>query len=69
MLAYHSDKALKTKTVKAMTADIKAERLQPGHYWNGEDGCFVGCVIRGKDHSKFEDVLGMPKKIKKGERS
>jgi hypothetical protein len=60
---YHNDEALKAKTIAAMREDVAAERLVPGHYWNGRNGCFVGCVIRGNDHSKFEDVLGIPRLI------
>lgn len=63
MLAYHSNTKLKTQTVTAMKADIKAERLVGGHYWNGKNGCFVGCVIRGDEHSKFEDILGIPQTL------
>lgn len=35
--AYHNDQSLKNKTVIAMKADIKAERLVKGHYWRGDD--------------------------------
>jgi hypothetical protein len=59
--SYLNDQGLKTKTIKAMKADIKAERLVKGHYWNGKNGCFVGCVIRGSDHGKFETKLGIPR--------
>ena len=60
LLAFHNKNALKTKTVEAMKADIKAERLVSGHYWKDKTGCFVGCVIRGADHGKFETELGIP---------
>ena len=63
MQAYLNDEALKAKTIKAMKADIAAERLIKGSYWSKEDknGCFVGCVIRGSNHSKFETKLGIPR--------
>ena len=61
MQAYLNDPKLKAETVAAMEADIAAERLVSGGYWNGETGCFVGCVIRGESHSKFEIKIGVPR--------
>ena len=60
--AYKNDDKLKVKTIAAMKADIKAERLVKGSYWNNsrKNGCFVGCVIRGSAHIKFETQLGIP---------
>ena len=61
--SYLNDPSLKNKTIEAMKADIMAERLVHGTYWNEEkeNGCFVGCVIRGNQHSKFETKLGIPR--------
>jgi hypothetical protein len=61
--AYLNDEKLKINTVAAMKADIKAERLVKGHYWNASNGngCFVGCVIRGNAHADFEVKLGIPR--------
>lgn len=66
MRAFHNDPQLKANTVQAMRDDIAAERLQAGHYWNdrivkGGSGCFMGCVIRGNAHSKFETQIGIPR--------
>ena len=61
MKAYLNDATLKEKTITDMKADIKAELLVKGHYWNGTNGCFVGCVIRGYSHADFEVKLGIPR--------
>jgi len=63
MEAYLNQPELKISTINAMQADIAAERLVKGHYWQEDkgNGCFVGCVIRGNQHSKFEDKLGIPR--------
>lgn len=61
MQAYLNDESLKSKTVAAMKADVKTEALRQGHYWNGKNGCFVGCVIRGNSHLDFELKLGVPR--------
>lgn len=62
MQAYLGDEALKAKTIAAMEDDIKAERLVQGKYWDERNnGCFVGCVIRGNSHIKFEIQLGIPR--------
>jgi hypothetical protein len=36
LLAYHSKEDLKAQTIAAMEADITAERLVGGHYWDGK---------------------------------
>lgn len=61
MEAYLNDENLKKATIAAMKADVKAEALVQGHYWNGKNGCFVGCVIRGDSHADFELKLGVPR--------
>lgn len=63
MLSYLNDPKLKESTIQAMQQDVEDERLVKGSYWNeGQgNGCFVGCVIRGNEHSKFEDKLGIPR--------
>ena len=61
--AYLNDESLKEKTIASMQVDIKAEALVKGHYWNGQNGCFVGCVIRGDSHADFELKLGIPRII------
>lgn len=63
MQAYLNDEKLKDKTISDMELDIKAQRLVQGTYWNSkkQNGCFVGCVIRGDAHAKFELVLGIPR--------
>lgn len=60
--SYLNDPKLKEITIKSMQDDIAAERLVKGTYWSEKkgNGCFVGCVIRGSEHSKFEDKLGIP---------
>lgn len=61
MQAYLNNPGLKKQTIAAMRQDIKADRLVKGHYWNGNNGCFVGCVIRGESPNKFEIQLGIPR--------
>ena len=60
MLAYHNNEELKQATILAMKEDIAAQRLIPGQYWENNKGCFVGCVVRGDDHMKFETQIGFP---------
>ena len=63
MRAYLDSQEIKTQTVAAMMADVAAERVIQGTYWNANkgNGCFVGCVIRGNDHGKFETQIGVPR--------
>ena len=63
MRAYKNSHTLKLRTVAAMVADIETEKLVQGNYWNGTNGCFIGCLIRGDDHIRVEKALGFPQAL------
>jgi len=60
MLAFHNDKAVKTKYLDRVNAHIAADNLVKGQYWENGKGCAVGCTIEGNDHSAYERELGIP---------
>ena len=37
--------------IEQVKADVEADRLIQGDYWNGKRGCFVGCLRKDSDHT------------------
>ena len=62
-LAYQSDPARKAGIMAAMRADIAADRLVKGQYWQHSKGCAIGCLVHGSSHDDAADLVGMPIEI------
>jgi hypothetical protein len=39
---------------------IAADAVTQGLYWNGERGCFIGCLAHSSDATKLQDLYGLP---------
>ena len=59
-LAYNSDPARKAAILAAMRADIAADRLVKGQYWQDGKGCAIGCLVRGSSHDDAAALVRMP---------
>ena len=78
LLAYHGSDELKSEVVADMRADIEADRLVAGEYWNDEThtGCHIGCVLHARavrkgldidinynSHTVYGNLIGVPIEI------
>lgn len=60
-LAYKNKPSIKKKYVARVKAHRDADEIVKGIYWENGKGCAVGCTIEGRDHSKYETELGIPR--------
>jgi len=53
-----------TKNHKTLTIEVKrhieADAILQGEYWNGEQGCFIGCLAHSDDPTKLGELYGLP---------
>lgn len=60
MKAYHDDIDIKENILVVLATHRKADELIKGEYWANNKGCAVGCTVKGKDHSLYESMFGIP---------
>lgn len=50
-----------TDTMRAEIAQhIEADAVRGGHYWDGQTGCFIGCLARSSRAETLTDRFGLP---------
>jgi hypothetical protein len=61
LLAFHNDRAIQKKYLTRVSDHRKADQIVQGHgYWNGREGCAVGCTLHSRNHAAYEAELGIP---------
>jgi len=63
MKAWLDSAELKARIVAQVEAHAAADEIVQGKYWENGQGCAVGCIIHGNDHSKFPAELGIPEAL------
>ena len=63
MLAFHGDKAIKSKYLRRVVAHRRADELIRGVGWEDGRGCAVGCTLNQYSHSQYQIELGIPEVI------
>lgn len=57
-------KAMQTINIETMRAEIEthiaADAVRGGHYWDGETGCFIGCLAHSSDATELQRRYGLP---------
>ncbi len=59
LIAFHGDKAIKTKYVNRVKAPQIADEIMQGKYWENGRGCAVGCTVHSDKHDAYETELGI----------
>lgn len=63
LLAFHNDPAIKEKYLQQVKMHAAADEIIKGKYWEGGQGCAVGCTIHGNSHTAYETELGISRII------
>ena len=63
MLAFHGNQAIKDLYVARVKAHALADEIVQGQYWGHGRGCAVGCTIHGSQHSRYEDEIGVDRRL------
>ncbi len=58
-IIYHNDPSLAARITKQLLDHHAADQVFGGQYWNGEGGCFIGCIAHGNDVSRVEQLTGL----------
>ena len=58
-IIYHNDPSLAARITKQMLDHHAADQVFGGEYWNGEGGCFIGCIAHSNDVSRVEQLTGL----------
>ncbi len=58
-IIYHNDPSLAARITKQLLDHHAADQVFGGQYWNGEGGCFIGCIVHGSDVSRVEQLTGL----------
>lgn len=55
---------MQTINIEKMRAEIEAhiaaDAVRGGHYWDGETGCFIGCLAHSADAAELQRRYGLP---------
>ena len=60
LIAFHGDEKIKRKYLARVKSHRDADEIIKGQYWQEGRGCAVGCTLHSKNHSAYEDELGIP---------
>ena len=59
-LLFHNDPSLAARVTKQMYDHYDADQVFGGEYWNGEGGCFIGCIAHGNSVERVQELTGLP---------
>lgn len=65
MIAWYGEQNLKDEVMRRLRDDIKMDRLVRGEYWDGVQGCQLGCLTRKLDgaHEAMERLFAIPRDV------
>ena len=60
MLSFFGEQTLKDSVIARVKEHQRLDQIIQRVYWDGQNGCAIGCVLHSHDHMAYETQLGLP---------